>query len=100
MLALTAALVFVGLGAGSASAATGDLTFTECFEDNDSATEAACTDVDGLDGANRVGLSPDGRSVYVAARIDDAVVAARAHRDNEAPDGARPRDPCPGRLRP
>ena len=53
--------------------ASGDLTFSQCFDDNDPGTEAACTDVDGLDGAD-VKVSPDGRSVIAASLTDDAVV--------------------------
>lgn len=46
--------------------ATGDLDFTDCFAD---AGRHRCRDVphDSLDGASGVGISPDGRSVYVTS---------------------------------
>ena len=45
---------------------SGALTFVEAQNDTDPG-------VDGLDGARGVTTSPDGKSVYVASRIDDAV---------------------------
>ena len=48
------------------NATTGALTFVEAEFDETAG-------VDGLDGANSVAVSPDGKYVYVASRRDDAV---------------------------
>jgi DNA-binding beta-propeller fold protein YncE len=62
-----AALVFA-VGAAVALAAPGSLTFVEQQKDGVGGT-------DGLDAATHVAVSPDGRHVYVAAFLDDAVAA-------------------------
>jgi DNA-binding beta-propeller fold protein YncE len=47
-----------------------------CIDDNDppQGPDTCADSTDGLDGANSVAVSPDGKSVYVASREDDAVV--------------------------
>jgi 6-phosphogluconolactonase (cycloisomerase 2 family) len=59
--------------------ATGALTPAGCIDDNDSGADACATSTDGLDQPRSVAVSLDGRSVYVAAQVDDAVV--RFNRD-------------------
>jgi DNA-binding beta-propeller fold protein YncE len=60
--------------------ATGALTPQGCIDDNDTATDSAqgednCGQMtNGLAGAASVAVSPDGKSVYVAALDDDAIV--------------------------
>lgn len=62
---------------------TGALTPVSCVDDNDTGADACTQSVNGLDGAQSVAVSRDGRSVYVASQDDDAVV-----RFNRATDGA------------
>ena len=55
-----------------------------------------CTQVAGLDGASAISVSPDGRDVYVASQVSDAVVAL-THADRPGPNqgpGSGP-DPDP-----
>jgi 6-phosphogluconolactonase (cycloisomerase 2 family) len=72
VLGAVVALAFVI--APDAHAATGDLTFAQCFDDGDSNPEAACVDTDGLDFANSVAVSPDGKSLYATSTGDMALV--------------------------
>ena len=51
----------------SRNSANGELTFVQVIKDTDEA-------VDGLNGAYSVTVSPDGRHVYAAGYVDDAVV--------------------------
>ena len=61
--------------AGTALAATGDLTPQGCIQDNDILAPDACSpSIDGLEAAQAVVVSADGRSVYAASQFDDAVV--------------------------
>src|SRR4029077_21111665 len=55
---------------------TGELGSLGCIDDNDSpqGPDTCGQSTDGLDGANSVAVSPEGKSVYVASREDDAVV--------------------------
>jgi 6-phosphogluconolactonase (cycloisomerase 2 family) len=53
---------------------TGALFFAGCIDDNDTGTEAACPGADGLDSVVSVAVSPDGRSLYAASALDDAIV--------------------------
>jgi DNA-binding beta-propeller fold protein YncE len=55
---------------------TGELASLGCIDDNDpgQGPDTCGQSTDGLDGANSVAVSPDGKSVYVASREDDAVV--------------------------
>jgi DNA-binding beta-propeller fold protein YncE len=73
---LAVAVVVASLAiAGDALAATGDLTFAGCDEDEDIGLEgASCTNVPGLLGASDVVVSADGTSAYVASVVDDAIV--------------------------
>jgi len=66
-------------------AADGALTPAGCFEDAglDGCGTGTTNETPGLDGASGVAVSPDGRSVYVTAVNDDAVV-----RFDRAADGA------------
>jgi DNA-binding beta-propeller fold protein YncE len=54
----------------------GELGSLGCIDDNDpgQGPDTCGQSTDGLDGANSVAVSPDGKSVYVASREDDAVV--------------------------
>ena len=63
----------------------GALTFAGCYEDagQDGCGTGTTNETPGLAGASGVAVSPDGRSVYVAAATDDAVV-----RFDRAADGA------------
>jgi DNA-binding beta-propeller fold protein YncE len=65
--------------------ADGALTPAGCFEDagQDGCGSGTTNDTPGLDGAPGVAVSPDGRSVYVTAVNDDAVV-----RFDRAADGS------------
>jgi DNA-binding beta-propeller fold protein YncE len=65
--------------------ADGALTFAGCYEDAgmEGCGTGAANETPGLDGASGVAVSPDGRSVYVTAVTDDAVV-----RFDRAADGA------------
>ena len=64
--------------------ANGALQFRACIDDNDSGPDGCALDTDGLAGASGVAVSPDGRSVYVAALTDHAVVAFTRNPDNGA----------------
>jgi autotransporter-associated beta strand protein len=59
-------LAFDSLAAFTRDAQTGALTFLEVRSDN-------FQGVDGLDGIRAVTVSPDGRHIYTAASLDDAV---------------------------
>jgi DNA-binding beta-propeller fold protein YncE len=63
----------------------GALTFAGCYEDagQEGCGTGTTNETPGLDGASGVAVSPDGRSVYVTAVLDDAVV-----RFDRAADGA------------
>ena len=64
---------------------SGTLSPVVCFSDNDDEVQAACTEIDGLgndppgsldsgpNGHHPLAISPDGRSVYVAANQDNAI---------------------------
>lgn len=76
-----------------------DLTALDCVQDNDTGGGGCAVSTDGLDAARDAAVSPDGRDVYVATQIDDAVVHLRRDPtdgsltpvgcidDNDAPDG-------------
>ena len=81
---LAAAAVIATLAlAAAAYAAIGDLTPTGCIDDNDTGPDTCATDIDGLDGAEAVVASPDGKSVYVASGDDRTIEWFR-----RAPSGA------------
>src|SRR5262245_1764086 len=67
----------IAVSAGTADAAVGDLTFRQCFDDNDAGAIAACTDVNALAAPGRAAVSPDGRNLYVPSGQDHAVVNFR-----------------------
>jgi DNA-binding beta-propeller fold protein YncE len=72
---LTAVTALVLALGGVALAATGDLTPQGCIQDDDIAAPDNCSPaVDGLEAAQAVAVSADGRSVYAASLFDDAVV--------------------------
>jgi 6-phosphogluconolactonase (cycloisomerase 2 family) len=75
---VTIALALVGVAPEGAEAAIGDLTPLGCIEDNDPSPtggpDACATQVDGLNRAHGLAMSPDGTSLYVSANSDDAVV--------------------------
>ena len=56
--------------------ATGALSPQGCVDDNDAGQgpDDCAQQVDGLDGADAVAVSPDGRSVYATSMDDDAIV--------------------------
>jgi fibronectin-binding autotransporter adhesin len=56
---------------------TGALTPAGCVDDNDTGADTCARSTDGLDGANSVAVSADGRSVYAASWFDDAIVRFR-----------------------
>jgi 6-phosphogluconolactonase (cycloisomerase 2 family) len=58
----------------SRNTTTGELDPESCIDDNDSGGDTCSQSIDGLHYANTVVVSPDGRSVYVGAQFDDAVV--------------------------
>lgn len=71
---------------------TRELTYRGCLS-GETASAAACSQVpgaapdgegSGLDGADHIAISPDGRSLYVAARTDDAVAHFRRNRKTGA----------------
>jgi DNA-binding beta-propeller fold protein YncE len=53
---------------------TGALVPRGCLVDNDFPTESCADSPKGLDGASEVDVSADGKSVYVASSLDDAIV--------------------------
>ncbi len=57
----------------SRNATTGALTAVDCVDDDDTGPETCAQEVPGLGGAVGVALSPDGKSLYVAAANDDAI---------------------------
>lgn len=69
----TVVLAAVLLCAASARATVGALTPQGCFADLGSTLGCGATQ-QGLDGARGVAMSPNGRTVYVASSVDNAVV--------------------------
>ena len=67
---------------------TGALTPNGCIDDNDSGPDTCAKSADGLDGPLGIALSPDGKSAYVASRLDSAV--ARFDREQVTPDATPP----------
>lgn len=80
-------------------AADGGLTFAGCIA---SVGNAGCVDpsLDALDGASGVAVSPDGRSVYLAAATARAVVAFSREADDITPPGVtlKVKKPTAGRA--
>jgi 6-phosphogluconolactonase (cycloisomerase 2 family) len=61
--------------AADAPAATGDLTFAQCFDDDDTNLEGTkCPASPGLDAVSSVAVSADGKSLYAASFNNDAIV--------------------------
>src|SRR5690349_20663133 len=83
---LAAALLAVPAGSASAAPVDG-VEFRACFADT--GTSNVCTKVEGLNGANRVVVSPDGRNVYVASVDDGALLTF-----DRAADGSLTRTGC------
>ena len=54
--------------------ADGKLQPAGCIEDNDSGPDDCTQSTDGLEGANSLAISPDGKSVYVVSFVDNALV--------------------------
>lgn len=63
---------------------TGEISFVQCFADNDTPLPVGCSGVNGLGGAVSVAASADGRSVIVAADNDDALVNFNRSRQSGA----------------
>ena len=72
LLGLAAALTMLAAAAPAASAASTPFTFSECVEDLPLDVGCGKTS-DGLDGANDVAVSPDGKHVYATGGTDDAI---------------------------
>jgi DNA-binding beta-propeller fold protein YncE len=82
MARIGAAVVVLALVAASGVlGAGGDLKPLACLEDTGAPDDCARS-APGLDGAAGLAVSPDGRSVYVAAFDDDAVVRLNRNRRN------------------
>ena len=74
--------IALALAAGSiAVAAGGSLTPRQCIEDT-GGPEDCGPSAAGLNGANSIAISPDGRFAYVAGFADDAIVQLRRNRRN------------------
>lgn len=67
--------------------ATGVLTYAGCIDDEDTGADTCTATSPGLDQPRGLAVSPDGRSVYVTAQIDDSVAIFN-------------RDPATGALTP
>jgi 6-phosphogluconolactonase (cycloisomerase 2 family) len=78
-----AALAALAIAAG-AWGATGALTARGCVDDNDSGADSCEQMTNGLNGANSVAVSPDGRSVYAASFDDAAIVRLKRNRTTGA----------------
>jgi 6-phosphogluconolactonase (cycloisomerase 2 family) len=85
--------VTVLLVAGLASGAVGDLRFKGCISGELASDEGTCTLIaeagldgkdSGLNGAESVTISRDGRWVYAVARQDDSIARFKRDRDNGA----------------
>jgi DNA-binding beta-propeller fold protein YncE len=61
----------------------GTLTAVGCIDDNDTGSDTCAASADGLDGISTLVVSPDGRNVYGASALDDAIVVF-----NRSPGGA------------
>lgn len=71
--ALTGFIAVLGAAAGVALAATGDLTPQGCIED-DPPDRGCGGSIEGLGSPDGMAFSRDGRSLYVASAVDDAIV--------------------------
>jgi DNA-binding beta-propeller fold protein YncE len=72
-LSLAAAVLTLAI-AGSALAATGDLTPQGCIQDSDALPDTCTQITAGLNEAQAIAVSPDGTSVYATSLFDDAVM--------------------------
>jgi fibronectin-binding autotransporter adhesin len=63
---------------------TGALKPRGCVDDNDDGPDQCAQSMDGLEGAISLDVSPDGKSVYVAASSDDAVARLKRNRETGA----------------
>ena len=91
--------LFSRLPATAGALPPADLTGLDCVHDNDTGAGGCALSTDGLNAAHDAAVSPDGRDVYVASQVDDAVVHLRRDPtdgsltpvgcidDNDAPDG-------------
>lgn len=62
--------------------ATGALTFNELFDDHTAQGVGSGTDIDGLDGATGLAISPDGKNVYVGSREDKSLLVFTRNTSN------------------
>ncbi len=67
--AAVCALVLAAVAFG----AVGDLTPLGCIDDPDSGADTCATSGDGLDRAEAIAVSPDGKSVYAVSSSDEAI---------------------------
>jgi DNA-binding beta-propeller fold protein YncE len=80
-LVLIAVVSFALLGVGVASAATGDLTFKDCFAKFATSNPTCAAVPGGLEGGRDVAISPDGKLLYVADGNDTVVGFTRSLND-------------------
>jgi DNA-binding beta-propeller fold protein YncE len=66
------------------NARTGALKPRGCIDDNDDGPDQCAQSMNGLEGPLSLDVSPDGKSVYVAANSDDAVARLKRNRETGA----------------
>jgi DNA-binding beta-propeller fold protein YncE len=76
-LSVLVATLAVAALAPAADAALGDLTPLGCIDDNDTGSDTCAGSTDGLDRAEGIAASSDGKSVYAVSSDDSAVVEFR-----------------------
>lgn len=75
-----ALIALAGFGAAEAHAAKGDLRFVQCVDDVGPGGDDCARSAPGLGTPLGLAISPDGRSVYVAAYVDGAVAHLRRNK--------------------
>ena len=103
---LAACIALIMVGAGAATAAPGDLVFKRCVEYTFGPEDCGRESI-ALNGANDLGMSRDGRSVYVPAIFGDALAHLRLNQkrgalrpvDAHCIDDVGGADTCPRQAR-